>query len=106
MARLGRLPRGTSRRHLCRARGLAAIALSLLAACTSSPVGSPSPSPTIDPAPTPSPSPSPLPVTTFSVENVMHTIDVLATEIGPREAVTAAYRRAVAYVRAQIASAG
>jgi len=79
---------------------LAVAGLAMLTACSPTAVRAPLVSPS------PSAAPPLTPVHAFSFAAVRATIGVLATTIGPREAVSAAYRGAVAAMRARIMAIG
>lgn len=96
-----------------RASGVVAplAALAVLTACAGDPERAPSPAPnpppmsgavTTRPIPTPSPAPPP----EFDAAAAVRTVRDLAGEIGPREATSAAYRRAASSVADQLRALG
>ncbi|MGH8775908.1 MAG: M28 family metallopeptidase [Jiangellaceae bacterium] len=73
-----------------------------------SPTASPAPTPrrtTSSPTPTRTPTPTPTPAA-FDPAAAFATVEHLATQIGPREAASAAFDEAAAYVQAQFAALG
>ena len=82
------------------------LALALLAsACTHAPAAAPEQSPPTG-SPTPSGSPTVVPVVSFDARATLAYDRVLAVRIGPREAASAAYRRAAGYAARRFTSWG
>jgi Zn-dependent M28 family amino/carboxypeptidase len=103
-----RRPVDTSRRQILGWVGVATGA-ALLGACSDGEPASPTPTPTetTTPAPTstPTPTPTPTPVA-FDPAAAFAVVEYLATRVGPREAASAAFDEAAAYVQSRFEDLG